>query len=530
MVSRGIGHDSAREADHSRVPNARGLGYPPESCWAAAVVVEGTVPEGVTPGESWLLGDTGEPSAMNIVVLNGSPKGMTSVTMQYVLWLRKRFPEHGFTIHNVCSELKRLEENEEAFRDIVHTVETSDGVLWAFPLYYLLVHAHYKRFIELLIERGSRASFEGKYAAVLSTSIKFFDHTAHEYVHGISDDLGMTFVGSYSAKMYDLLQAPERDRLALFFEGFFRAIATQAAFPRRFQPVLPQVFRYEPGEPGKRVDVPGKTVLVITDAEDDSGNLARMTSRLLGAIDGDVTVVNLRQIRIRGGCMGCLQCSLDNECVYRDQDEIVETYDKIQRADVVILAGAVRDRYLSSRWKLFFDRGFYMNHVPIFGGKQVAWLVAGPLGQLASLGQILEGYLACQGANLVGIVTDECQDSPGLDRLIDCLAVRLAASAAAGYVAPETFLAVASHKLFRDEIWANLRVPFQADHRYYRAHGLYDFPRRSLKDRVFQGAMTLLTRIPSFRREYRVRMKSEMIKPFQKVLGSVPELSTGRDG
>ena len=455
---------------------------------------------------------------MNIVVLNGSPKGMTSVTMQYVQWLQKKFTRHNFTILSICHDLERLEENEEPFWEVIKLVKASDGVLWAFPLYYMLVHAHYKRFIELLFERAAQPSFEGKYAAILTTSIKFFDHTAHDYVHGISDDLGMTFVGSYSAQMYDLLQAPERDRLVLFFEGFLQAIAAQVAFPRQFQPVLSHEFHYEPGEPGARVDVPGKRILVITDAEDASGNLAKMTSRLLGAIHGDVTMVNLHEIRIRGGCIGCLQCGLDNECVYRDRDEILETYDRLKAADVVILAGAIRDRYLSSRWKLFFDRGFYMNHVPIFSDKQVVWLVSGPLAQLANLRQILEGYMACQRANLVAIVTDECADSPTLDRLLDCLAARLAASAAVGYLPPDTFLGVAGRKVLRDELWAKLRMVFQADHRFYRSHGLYDFPRRSLKTRVVQGSMMLLTRIPSFRRKFRRRLKDEMVRPFQKVL------------
>jgi hypothetical protein len=116
------------------------------------------------------------------------------------------------------------------------------------------------------------------------------------------------------------------------------------------------------------------------------------------------------------------------------------------------------------------------------------------------------------------MVTDECADSPRLDRLLDCLAARLAASAAVGYLAPDTFLGVAGRKIFRDEVWGNLRMVFQADHRYYRSHGLYDFPRRGLKTRVVQGSMMLLTRIPSFRREFRGRLKDGMVRPFQKVL------------
>ena len=202
--------------------------------------------------------------------------------------------------------------------------------------------------------------------------------------------------------MYDLLQAPERDRLALFFEAFLHAISDRAAFPRQFPPVLPHEFRYEPGTPGAPADLAGKKILVLTDAEDPESNLSRMTSHLLRAIRGDVTVVNLHEISIRGGCVGCLQCALDYECVYRDKDEI-------------------------------------------------------PLG-------------------------------------------------------------VAGRKLFRDEVWGNLQMVFQADHRYYRSHGLYDFPRRSLKTRIVEGSMMLITRIPSFRREFRSRIEHQMIRPFQHVL------------
>jgi hypothetical protein len=88
----------------------------------------------------------------------------------------------------------------------------------------------------------------------------------------------------------------------------------------------------------------------------------------------------------------------------------------------------------------------------------------------------------------------------------------------AGYVRPPTFLSVGGSKIFRDAIWASLRVVFQADHKYYRSHRLYDFPRRSLKTRITDRILTWLTKIPSFRREFLKRMKKEMIVPLEKVL------------
>lgn len=112
---------------------------------------------------------------MKIVVLNGSPKGMTSVTIQYVRFLAKTYPEHDFKILHVSRDLRRLEDDAGAFDGVVRAVEGADGVIWAFPLYYLLVHAHYKRFIELVFERGAGEAFRGKHAAALSTSIRFFD-------------------------------------------------------------------------------------------------------------------------------------------------------------------------------------------------------------------------------------------------------------------------------------------------------------------------------------------------------------------
>jgi multimeric flavodoxin WrbA len=445
--------------------------------------------------------------------------------MQYVLFLKKKLPQHEFTILNVCQEIKKLEGDQQAFQAVLDAVAASDGVLWAFPLYYQLVHANYKRFIELLFAKGEGGAFKNKYTAVLTTSIHFFDHTAHDYMNGICDDLGMKFVGSYSAAMDDLLKEEERDRLLLFANGFLHAIESGGVVPRRFPPVVHDSPAYAPGPSSKKVETLGKNIVLVNDAEDPGRNLAKMVERMQTCFQGNATVVNLRQIDIRGGCLGCCQCGLDNVCVYENTDEVREVYRKLMAADIVILAGSVQDRYLSSRWKTFFDRGFFMNHVPIFAGKQMACLVAGPLGQLATLRQILQGYIETQEANLIGIVTDECASSQELDGLLDSLAGRLIDCAAAGYVQPMTFLGVGSKKLFRDEIWAELRFLwaelrflFRQDHRYYKSHGLYDFPKRSLKTRIVNAAFTLLLMIPAFRREFRKRIKEEMIKPLQKVV------------
>ena len=99
---------------------------------------------------------------MKITVLNGSPKGELSVTMQSVAYLAKLYPQHEFNIIHIALRIHRLEKDLAAFNQVIDQVRASDAVLWGFPLYILIVHAHYKRFIELIFERGAQACLRWK--------------------------------------------------------------------------------------------------------------------------------------------------------------------------------------------------------------------------------------------------------------------------------------------------------------------------------------------------------------------------------
>lgn len=168
---------------------------------------------------------------------------------------------------------------------------------------------------------------------------------------------------------------------------------------------------------------------------------------------------------------------------------------------------------------MFFDRSFFNTHTPSLIGKQVGFILSGPLRQNPNLRQILEAYTEWQQANLVDIVTDEEEDSRGLDARLQHLAERAIHLAEKNYIKPKTFLSVGGMKIFRDDIWGKLRFPFQADHQFYKNHGFYDFPQRDYKDRMMATILMLLTKIPYMRKEiYRKRMREEMVKPFQKVV------------
>ena len=78
---------------------------------------------------------------MNIVVINGSPKGNNSVTLQTVLYLEKRFTSSKFTILNVGQKIKSFEKD---MNKAIDEISKADLILFSYPvytfIYYKIVH------------------------------------------------------------------------------------------------------------------------------------------------------------------------------------------------------------------------------------------------------------------------------------------------------------------------------------------------------------------------------------------------------
>jgi multimeric flavodoxin WrbA len=455
---------------------------------------------------------------MKIAVLNGSPKGQISVTMQYVRFLQQKFPEAEFKFFDVALKIKKLEGDDGAFQKIMGEISAADAVLWAFPLYFFLVSSQYKRFIELIFERNAASAFHGKPTAVLTTSINFFDHTAHNYINAICDDLEMKFVGSYSAEMNDLHKSKERQRLTTFGKLFIQAIHDGSPAIQNNRPLTVPEMVYTPAKP-TTVEAKGKKVLIVVDDFDKSSNLHRMVKHLQSTFSPVADVVQLKDIDIRGGCLGCLQCGLDNVCIYEGKDGFIDFFNRqVKTADILFFAGSIHDRYLSSLWKCFFDRSFFNGHVPVLENKQMGFVISGPLSQIPNLREILTAYVGMQHTNLVGFVSDDLGSSTEIDAALQSVASRAAMYSEMGYTQPPTFYEVGGRKLFRDAVWGRLRVVFQADHNYYKKHGSYNFPHKNYKWRLINSSMILLTKIPFIRREFVKRIKGELIKPYANAL------------
>jgi multimeric flavodoxin WrbA len=327
----------------------------------------------------------------------------------------------------------------------------------------------------------------------------------------------MRFVDSFSPDMYDLLKEEGRQQLALFGQQFLEAIQNQVPTQRQYPPLTYREFSYQPELPPNPVSTAGKKVVILHDENPTESNLAKMIARCRNAFTGEVNVVNIHNINMKYSCLGCLECGGTNHCAYEGKDGYIEFYTStVMTADVIIYAGRMVDRYLSSCWKMFFDRIFFNTHTPVLIGKQVALVISGPFSQVPNLMEIFRGFFEFQGANLVGVVSDESGDSADLDRLLDQLMNRSQAYTQVGYLRPQTYLGVGGMKVFRDDVYGRLRLIFDADHRAFKRIGVYKtFPQANFSNILSNTFAAPIINLPPIREKFDKMIKKQMVQPYK---------------
>lgn len=453
---------------------------------------------------------------MKITVLNGSPKGMQSVTMQYMKYLQNLYSECSFSFFSVANTISSIEKDPDKLRDIAEKVKSSDLVFWAFPLYYMLCCSQYKRFIELVFEREAEC-FKGVPAAVLTTSIKFYDHTAINYIRGVCDDLGMPFCGAYSAESSDLFKEEEQKRLSLFMESVLNRNSENTFFSRLNNPLEAVKLRYHRNLPGEKVCTAQGKWLVLADLETEGDNLGQMVSEFVDSTGKSAELIDISRLDFPP-CTGCCRCAFDNECIFGEDDYIKLHREKVREADVIVIAGEIRDRYLSSTWKKFFDRSFYAGHTPSLKGKQLGFLISGEFGKLKNLQEILTAWTEFQQCGLAGFVSDEHETSEEISSAVQGLVKSLNHGVRTGYIPPGTFRMVGGSKLFRDAVWGPLRPIFQADHKYYRKNGYYNFPQNRIGNWLTNIFVAPVLRLPPVKEKVKSMMPGAMISRFKRIV------------
>ena len=185
----------------------------------------------------------------------------------------------------------------------------------------------------------------------------------------------------------------------------------------------------------------------------------------------------------------------------------------IQSAEATVYAFAIKDHSMGARFKMYDDRQFCNGHRTVTMGAPVAYLVSGALSREENLRTIIEARAQVGSNFLAGIATDEREP----DRQIDLLAQKLDYALEHKYQPPQTFWGIGGMKVFRDLIWL-MQGMMRADHKFYKAHGQYDFPQKQWPTMLKMYAVGALLANPKVLAKMGNKMNEGMIAPYKKVL------------
>ena len=401
---------------------------------------------------------------MNILAVNGSPKGENSVTLQTIYYLEKLFPDHNFEVLHAGQRIKAIEKD---FTKAEEALNKADLIIFTYPVYTFIAPYQLHRFIELIKEKG--INLENKFCTQFSTSKHFYDITAHKYIEENAKDLKMKYIKGLSADMEDLLSEKGRKEARDFFRYvnfsvennlYERNNTEECSFTSK------AVTEFE-NNAEKEGDV-----VIITNCEETDLQLKSMIARFRNKLNRKSRIVNIREYQFKGGCLGCFNCAVSGKCIYKDGfDEFLRN--EIQKGEAMVYAYSIKDHSMGASFKLYDDRQFCNGHRTVTMGMPVGYLVSGKLSTEQNLKMIMEAR-ANVGTNfLAGIASDEFDP----DTEIDNLALNLSYAIENKYVPPQNFYGIGGMKIFRDLIWL-MQGMMKADHKFYKKHKQYDFPQK----------------------------------------------------
>lgn len=443
---------------------------------------------------------------MNILVLNGSPKGDYSITLQTILYLQKKFPDCQFDILHAGQKIKALEKD---FAQAAEQIEKADVLLFSYPVYTFIAPCQLHRFIELMKEKNVNVA--GKFATQLSTSKHFYDVTAHRYVMENCQDMGMKFVRGLSADMEDLLEEKGQKEAENFFKHFlwcmendiYEPVPVKSEAAPLQETTVPKesVAKQEKGE-----------VVIVTDCASEDQELQAMIDRFRAVMDYPTRVVNLREYPFRGGCLGCFNCAVSGKCIYVDGfDDYLRN--EIQSGESIVYAFTIKDHSMGALFKMYDDRQFCNGHRTVTMGMPIGYLVNGHYNQEENLRMIIEGRAEVGSNFLAGVATNETNP----DKAIDDMAANLSYALANKHTQPQNFFGVGGMKIFRDLIYL-MQGMMKADHKFYKAHGQYDFPQKKKGTLIKMYLVGMLISNPKIKSKMGNAMNDGMLMPYRKVL------------
>ncbi|MBD5150141.1 MAG: iron-sulfur protein [Oscillibacter sp.] len=440
---------------------------------------------------------------MKICVLNGSPRGKYSTTLHTALYLQKRYPAHSFGIVQVGTGIRTLEKD---MTKALRMINDADLILFSYPVYTFIAPSQLHRFIAAL--KASGANLSGKFVTQITTSKHFYDVTAHRYIEDNCHDLGMKVIHGLSADMEDLTTEQGRKDAEAFFEYVLWCAAHDVYEPAPACSSQPAA-EYIPSLPSveKRG---GFDTVIVADLRPGDKNLENMIADFEAVYPYRTRLVNIAEYPFQGGCLGCFHCAGEGKCIYKDG---FDTFlrETIQRADAVVYAFSIRDHSMGPTFKVYDDRQFCNGHRTVTEGMPFGYIINGSLVNEPNLRTIIEARCEVGHNFLAGTGTDPAA--------ISAMSQRLAYALRHKYIQPRNFYGVGGMKIFRDLIWM-MRGLMKADHDFYKAHGIYDFPQKQRGKMLMMCLLGAMVRNPKISARMGNKMNEGMAAPYQKVIAA----------
>lgn len=445
---------------------------------------------------------------MNILVLNGSPKGEYSITLQTVRYLEKLNPQDTFTVLHVGQRIKALEKD---FAPAIEALNNADALLFSYPVYTFIAPCQLHRFIELMKEH--KINVKGKIATQITTSKHFYDITAHRYIQDNCHDMGIKVIRGLSADMEDLPLPKGQQEAKAFWAHFHWCVKNEyfeTCYNKDYTPsykpiVIPSVVNNQ-----KDGDV-----VIVTDCAPDNTQLTNMIGNFQAKLPFKSRVVNILEYPLKGGCLGCFNCAPDGKCIYNDKFDVF-LRDEIQSAQAIIYAFTIKDHSMGSRFKMYDDRQFCNGHRTVTMNMPIGYLISGNLSEEENLRTIVEARSQVGGNIPAGIATDEFDPDKEIDKLVASLTYALENK----YIQPSNFYGVGGMKIFRDLIY-QMRGMMRADHKFFKSHGQYDFPHKKKGQTMLMYLVGAMLANKKLKAKMGNKMNEGMIAPYKKVIDSI---------
>ena len=442
---------------------------------------------------------------MKFLVINGSPKGKYSVTLQTSLYLELKYPEHNFEVLNAGQTIKALEKD---FTRACEAILAADVLIFSYPVYTFLAPSQLHRFIELVKREGLDLS--KKYATQISTSKHFYDMTAHKYVEENCHDLGLRYIKGLSADMEDLTTKAGRRDVEAFFDHLLWCVENEQyeTAPIKVAAALSD----EPIEIPASVGEKTGDVVIVTDVTTDDAHLTSMIERFRAVIPRKTRIVNINEYPLSGGCLGCFNCAVSGKCIYKDG---FDSYlrDEIQTADAIVYAFRIKDHSMGARFKMYDDRQFCNGHRTVTIGMPVGYIISGNYSLEKNLSTVVEARAEVGHNYLAGVASDEQNTAESIDKMAASLTYALDNK----YLLPQNFYGIGGMKVFRDLIW-QMQGMMRADHKFYKKHGQYDFPQKKWPRMLAMYLVGAMLASPKIKSKLGNKMNEGMLSPYKKVL------------